>query len=105
MESRSREARKQTNTNGNDRAGFRFPEPTDNRNHHGKASSITMIKPITTSSKSAEMPSKAARTMMLFISEFLHWSVEPKVCLSRVDVVCGLMRLKWSYKIKRGSPE
>ena len=30
---------------------------------------------------------------------------EPKVCLSRVDVRGGLMRLKWSYKIKRGSPE
>jgi len=36
----------------------------------------------------------------------LHGIVlEPKVCLYRVDVRRGLMRLKRSYKIKRGSPE
>jgi len=56
-------------------------------------------------SRQIHTATKVERAMMLFISEFLHWSVEPKVCLSKVDVRRGLMRLKWSYKIMRGSPE
>ena len=56
-------------------------------------------------SRQIHTATKVARAMMLFISEFPNWSPEPKVCLSRVDVRGGLMRLKWSYKIKPGSPE
>ena len=45
-------------------------------------------------SRQIQTATKVARAMMLFISKFPHWSVEPKVCLSRVDVRGGLMRLK-----------
>jgi len=69
---------------------------------YSPAWSRVAVKP---ASRQIHTATKVERAMMLFISEFLHWSQEPKVCLSRVDVGGGLMRLKWSYKLMRDSPE
>src|SRR5262250_860607 len=67
---------------------------------YSPAWSRVAVKP---ASRQTYTATKVARAMMLFISEFLHWSIEPKVCLSRVDVRGGLMRLKGATRSSGGA--
>src|SRR5262249_38958704 len=69
---------------------------------YSPAWSRVAVKP---TSRQIHTATRVVRATMLFISEFLHWSVEPKVCLSRAGVRGGLVGLKMSYKIMRGNPE